>query len=91
MATVLSAQSLQQLRQSIDEAMSRPLPAAPAAQPMPPGAPPDFCTVWPTAKPILQGIAGIIGLFPGFGPGAAAALAALLTVGDQVFNATCKK
>lgn len=88
MANELAPQTLQQLRQQINAAMVVPMPAPAAA---PPGAPLDFCTVWPTAKPILQALSGIIALIPGLGMGAAAALAALLTVGDQVFNATCKK
>ena len=92
MANELSPQALQQLRQHLDAALVHPMPAAaPApARAAAAAAPANFCSIWPTAKPILQGIAGIIILFPGFGATASTALNALLSVGDQVFNSTCK-
>jgi hypothetical protein len=79
-----STPSLQELRQQLDNALRAPAPAAPAGVQ-------DFCTLWPTAKPILQAVAGIIGFIPGVGAGAGPVLNALVTVGDQVFDATCKK
>jgi hypothetical protein len=87
MATAdLSPQVLQQLRAQMDAALKAPHAAAAAAAAPTAG---DFCTVWPTVKPILQALSGIITLIPGFGPTAAAALTALLTVGDQIFKGTC--
>jgi hypothetical protein len=84
-----STPSLQELRQQLDNALRAPAPAAPA--PAAPAGVQDFCTLWPTAKPILQAVAGIIGFIPGVGAGAGPVLNALVTVGDQVFDATCKK
>jgi hypothetical protein len=82
----VSTASLQEMRQQIDNALKAPVPpAAPGA-----GAQQDFCSLWPTAKPILQAIAGIVGFIPGVGAGAGPVLNALITVGDQVYGATCK-
>jgi hypothetical protein len=83
----LSPQVLQQLRAQMDAALAAPhatVMAAAAAAP----TPTDFCSLWPTVKPILQALVGIIGLIPGFGPAAGAALTALLTIGDQIYK-TC--
>jgi len=94
MAHELTPQALQQLRQHLDAALALAQPtlgAAPAAaRAAAAGAPLNFCSVWPSAKPILQGVAGIVILFPGLGATASTALNALLSVGDQVFNSTCK-
>ena len=82
----VSASSLQKLRQQIDSSLKAPPPAAApqiAAQA-------DFCSLWPTAKPILQAVAVVIGFIPGVGAGAGPVLTALITVGDQVYGATCK-
>jgi hypothetical protein len=85
--TQVSTSSLQELRQQLDNALKAPTPvAAPEAV-----AQQDFCTLWPTAKPILQAIAGIVGFIPGVGAGAGPVLNALVTVGDQVYGATCQK
>jgi hypothetical protein len=90
-APALNQQALDQLRKHIDAALASPhATVAAAAAAAPALGPQDFCKVWPQAKPILQAVSGIIALIPGFGPTAAAALAALLTVGDQVFNSTCQ-
>jgi hypothetical protein len=81
----LSVEALQQLRQQVDQALMAPAAPAPeAAQ-----APTNFCTVWPSAKPILQAVSGVVAFIPGLGKTAAAVLAALLTLGDQIFNSTC--
>jgi hypothetical protein len=83
----LSKDTLMQLRKQVDDSLANPPP--------PPGAPPpgaplgDFCSIWPGAKPILQGLAGIAAIIPGYGTTAAAALAALITVGDQIYKGTC--
>ena len=84
----LSHAALQQLREQMDAAIKQPLPTPPAATAAA-AAQLDFCKVWPTAKPILQALVGIITFIPGFGAGAATALNALIAVGDQVFKATC--
>jgi len=81
----VSTSSLQELRQQLDNALKAPPAAAPQM-----AAQADFCTVWPTAKPILQAVAGVIGFIPGVGAGAGPVLNALITVGDQVYGATCK-
>jgi len=89
-APALNQQALEQLRKHIDAALANPHAAVAAATAAPPApGPQDFCKVWPQAKPILQALSGIITFIPGFGAQAAAALAALLAVGDQVFNGTC--
>jgi hypothetical protein len=59
----LSTQTLQQLRQHIDGVLSAPAPAAGPQM----AAAGDFCSIWPTAKPILQAVAGVIGFIPASG------------------------
>ncbi|WEK04966.1 MAG: hypothetical protein P0Y65_01555 [Candidatus Devosia phytovorans] len=49
----------------------------------------DFCSLWPTAKPILQLLSSIAFLIPGVGAGAGAVLAGLIKVGDQIHADTC--
>jgi hypothetical protein len=88
-APVLTPQALQQLRAQLDAALAAPSPVPAAAKVGAPGAALDFCSIWPTAKPVLQAIVAIIGFIPGLGTGAGAALNALIAVGDQVYNATC--
>jgi hypothetical protein len=82
----LSATSATELRAIVDANL-----AAPAAAPPPSaaGAPQDFCTIWPTAKPVLQTLAGLAMLIPGQGTAAAAALTALLVAGQAIFDQTC--
>jgi hypothetical protein len=59
----VSSSSLQELRQQLDSSLKAPPPvAAPQVSPHA-----DFCSLWPTAKPILQAIAGVIGFIPGVG------------------------
>jgi hypothetical protein len=88
----LSPQMLQQLRQQIDAALATP-PAPPPAVAAAAAGAPDFCAIWPGAKPILQFLVGIVAFLPipipGGGPAAAAALNALMTVGDQIYRSTC--
>ncbi len=83
----LSKDALLQLRQQIDASLAAPAPAPVVA---PKAAPPgNFCSIWPEAKPILQGLSGIVASIPGYGTTAAAALTALITVGDQIYKGTC--
>ena len=83
----LSKDALLQLRQQIDASLAAPAPAPVVA---PTAAPPgNFCSIWPEAKPILQGLSGIVAIIPGYGTTAAAALTALITVGDQIYKGTC--
>ena len=85
-AQTLSQESLKQLRAHLDSALAAPpVPVAHAE------AAPDFCSLWPTAKPILQAVGGIIGFIPGVGAGAGPILNALVSVGDQIYGTTCKK
>jgi hypothetical protein len=60
-------------------------PAAAAA-----GAP-DFCALWPKAKPILQVLVGIIAILPipGGGVVGGGILNGLITLGDQIFKDKC--
>jgi hypothetical protein len=60
-------------------------PAAAAA------AAPDFCALWPKAKPILQVLVGIIAILPIPGGGAIGGgiLNGLITLGDQIFKDKC--
>ncbi len=51
--------------------------------------PADFCAVWKKAKPVLDGVAGIIIFFPGFGAVAAGVLKGLIKVGDQIAAQVC--
>jgi hypothetical protein len=83
----LSHAALQQLREQMDAAIAQPQPVPHVAAAI---GPQDFCKIWPTAKPVLEVLVGIVVLIPGLGAGAAAALRALIVVGDQVFKATCK-
>jgi len=97
-----SPEALQQLRQHVDGVLA--MAAAPAAAAGPAAAAslpaatapqiaaaPDFCSLWPTAKPVLQAVGGIIGFIPGVGAGAGPVLNSLVSVGDQIYNSTCKK
>jgi mono/diheme cytochrome c family protein len=80
----LSANTVIEIRAIIDANLT-----IPSAPPGAPGAPPDFCAIWPTAKPILQTLAGLVVLIPGFGSAAAAALTALIAAGQAIFDETC--
>lgn len=64
-------------------AAARPDAAAAAA--------PDFCALWPKAKPILQVLVGIIAILPIPGGGAIGGgiLNGLITLGDQIFKDKC--
>lgn len=75
----LSAQAVQELRQTVNSAMAQHAAAGGAAAAAA-GAAPDFCSVWKTAKPILQFIAGL----PIPIPGLAAGINALIVVADQI-------
>jgi hypothetical protein len=81
----LSANSATEMRAIVDANLATPAAAPPSAA----GAAADFCTVWPTAKPVLQTLAGVAMLIPGQGTAAAAALTALLAAGQAIFDQTC--
>jgi len=81
-----SQEAIQQFRAHVDAVLAEP-PSFAAGGPQTA----DFCTLWPTAKPILQAAGGIIGFIPGVGAGAAPILNALVSVGDQIYNSTCGK
>jgi hypothetical protein len=85
-ASSFSPSTIKELRGVIDNSLV--VQTAPTSAPVG-GAPLDFCTVWPEAKPVVQALSGIVALIPGFGSAAAAALTALLAVGDTVFKQTC--
>jgi hypothetical protein len=80
----LSTNSANELRAIINANLS-----VPAAPPGVAAAPPDFCAIWPTAKPVLQTLAGLVVLIPGFGAPAAAALTALIAAGQAIYDQTC--
>jgi GH25 family lysozyme M1 (1,4-beta-N-acetylmuramidase) len=97
-----SPEALQQLRQHVDSvlavatapaaALALTAPAGPVAAVAPQiAAEQDFCSLWPTAKPILQTVGGIVSLIPGVGAGAGPVLNSLVSVGDQIYSSTCKK
>jgi hypothetical protein len=62
-----------------------------AAQSAAAAAAPDFCILWPKAKPILQVLVGIIAILPIPGGGAIGGgiLNGLVTLGDQIFRDKC--
>ena len=80
----LSANAANEMRAIINSNLT--VPGAPAV----PGAPPDFCSIWPTAEPIIKTLASLIVFFPGFGAAAGAALVALSAAGQAVYNSTCQ-
>ena len=66
--------------------------SASAAAPAPAAlAAPDFCTLWPKAKPILQVVVGIIAILPipGGGVIGGGVLNGLIALGDQIFKDKC--
>ena len=84
----LAPAAVQELRALINQAMAGGGKAA--AAPIAAGGPgADFCSVWPTAKPVLQLLASVVGLIPGAGAGAGIALNALITAGQAVYDQTC--
>lgn len=80
---MLTDASTKELRALIDANTSVTLPGG--AQ----GAPLNFCEIWPTAKPILQMIAGIAPYIPGVGTAAGGVITALIAVGQEIFDKTC--
>jgi hypothetical protein len=54
-------------------------------------APPDFCALWPKAKPVLQFLVGLISLLPipGGGTVAGGILNGLIVLGDQLHKEKC--
>ena len=85
----LSPTAAAELREILDRSLLQ-FPTQPGAV-SPAATKQDFCNIWPTAKPILQALCGIIVFFPGFGQAAAAALTALIAAGDQIYKQTCNK
>ena len=66
--------------------------AGPAAGPAAAAAgAPDFCALWPKAKPILQVLVGIIAIvpIPGGGVVGGGILNGLIVLGDQIFKDKC--
>ena len=70
-------------------AAAAPMAAAPAVGA--PAAPQNFCTIWPGVKPILDGLSAIVIFIPGYGQAAAAALKALVLIGQEIFEKTCAR
>lgn len=70
-------------------------PRAPAAAPMvapmaAAGAPGgNFCSLWPTAKPLLELAAKVLPLIPGVGAIAGPILEGLIKIGDQLHADSC--
>lgn len=84
----LSSQSLQELRQQLNAAVTQASAASVTAAAAP-GAPADFCSAYKTAKPILQTAITLLPLLlPGLGTTIATALGALITVADKVCPAS---
>jgi hypothetical protein len=84
----LSSQSLEELRQQLNAAVSQ-ASAAHVAAAAAPGGPADFCSAYKTAKPLLQTAITLLPIFlPGIGTTIAAALSALITVADKACPAS---
>lgn len=84
-----STAGARELRSVIDQALvNYQVPTASTPIALPAGNA-DFCGLWPGAKPLLQGLAGVVVFLPGFGHAAGAALTALIAVGDTVYKQTC--
>jgi hypothetical protein len=60
-----------------------------AAQPMAAGSN-EFCRIWPSAKPILELLAGVVAFIPGAGVTAGTVLRGLIKVGDQISAEVCQ-
>ena len=73
----------QEVRNVIDShlAVSRHMAAMPSGI--------SFCTVWPEAAPVLKLLVNFVPFIPTVGAPAAAALSALIHVGQQVYDSTC--
>ena len=80
----LSNNAANEMRTIINANLVYPTPPGTAAP-----APPDFCSIWPTAKPVIQLVAGVAPFIPGVGAAAAAALTALVAAGQAVYDQTC--
>ncbi len=87
----LSDNALLEMRQQIDVSLGahRSATAQAAAAAAPHSIQGDFCAVWPSAKPILDVIAGVAVFIPGAGAAAGPVLKALTTIGDQIYGSTC--
>jgi hypothetical protein len=91
----LTPAAAQELRAIVDGSLASSAAAAPAAAAhaaaaaAPAAGPQNFCTIWPGVKPILDGLSAIVIFIPGYGAAAAAALKALVAVGQQIFEQTC--
>jgi hypothetical protein len=81
-AAQLIIKGYSELNASVAVAQAGPVKAAAA---------PDFCDLWPKAKPILQLLVGIITLLPipGGGVVGAGILNGLIALGDQIFKDKC--
>ncbi len=72
-----------EVRKVIDSHLS----ASPHAMAMPGAV--SFCSVWPEAAPVLKLLVNFVPFIPTVGAPAAAALSALIHVGQQVYDSTC--
>jgi hypothetical protein len=78
----LSQAARQELAAQVDSHVRASLAAAPAAAGAP--APAGFCDIWKEAKPVLTFLVSVIGLIPGAGTTASAALNALIALGNEL-------
>ena len=80
----MSAQALQELRQQLNDAAKGAAAAHAAAVTAAAAGAPDFCSAYKTAKPILQVATTLLPIIvPGIGTTIAAAITALIAVGDK--------
>lgn len=86
---MLSPKTAEELHGLLERAIVTHSPHSPSALGPRVAAPPEFCKVWPQAKPILDGIGPLLGFIPGYGTVAAAALRGLLEVGQHVYDQSC--
>lgn len=82
-----TAEAARIFTKEFEHALAEPPPEAVQAAAM--AMPGDFCGTWRKVKPILEQVARFIVLFPSFGPVAGAAIAALLKVGDAIYDDRC--
>jgi hypothetical protein len=85
----MSAQALQELRQQLNDAAKGAATAHAATVAAAAVGPADFCSAYKTAKPILQLATTLLPVFlPGLGTTIAAAITALIAVGDKACPGT---
>ena len=85
----MSAQALRELQQQLNDAVKAAAAAHAATVAAAAAGPADFCSAYKTAKPILQVATTLLPvILPGIGTTIAAAITALIAVGDKACPAS---